>query len=302
MGFENLNLLKTGPAERIIVGADCSGSKETPNETWIAVGNLVGNHLEVTKLQKVGMHALGAELAALAPAAAGLDFPFSLPVDFLKFMAEKFERSSYQSWQEVAEQLVFTPYEQFLELTTTFKKEPKRFTDASSCAQAASPLHRVNPSMVQMTYHGMRVLAQLNPKKFAVLPFQDVFDECCSVYEVYPRAILKCLNLQDTGYKSKDKKDVAKMQSIRHKILHALVALKDSRKDLPADFPRLEFPKKLEHLVVDSDHALDGLVACYGTAILAATPELFHDPFSSDNLDVLLEGWIYEPVKILQPA
>ncbi len=300
MGFEKLNLTRSVPSERIIAGADCSGSKETPNETWLAVGTLTGAGLEISQISKVGMHALPGELAKLNLHSVGLDFPFSLPREFLDYLAEKAERAAFQEWQEVVEHLIFLPLDAFQDFVLRFKKEPKRYTDKSTLAQGLSPLHRGNPSMVQMTWHGMRMLASLSPEKFSILPFSDPAAGHCNVLEVYPRTTLKCMGLPDTGYKSREKKDKEKMQSTRHKLLQGLLSLKD-RTAVPG-VPKLFLPQKFEHFVVDSDHALDALIACYATAMYVFEPSFFLDPFSCESIDVLIEGWIYEPCKLLTPV
>lgn len=297
MGFDKLNLNRTTSSERKVAGADCSGSKEVPNDTWLALGNLTAGKLEVTHIHKVGMHALGKELNAISDlAAAGLDCPFSLPAEFLEYMANYLNAPEFQSWQELAEKIVFMPFEQYLDMVKNYKREPKRITDKASCAAALSPLHRGNPSMIQMTYHCMRVLASLDPKKFYVLPFQDAIEKGAAVIEVYPRATLKCLGLPDTGYKSKDKKEIAKMQSARHKILHGLQSIhtQSGYKDCPI----LVLGNKVEHQVVDSDHALDALLSCYATALWLNNPKVSPDPFESGQTEVLLEGWIYEPTAL----
>lgn len=295
MGFDKLNLMKPqSSSERKVAGADCSGSKEVPNDTWLAIGTLSAAKLEVTHIHKVGMHALGKELNAIADlAVAGLDCPFSLPAEFLEFLAHHLDVPEFQNWQDVAEKIVFMPFEKFFDLTKEFKREPKRMTDKQSCAAAISPLHRGNPSMVQMTYHCMRVLASLDPKKFFVLPFQDEIEKGAAVIEVYPRATLKCLGLPDTGYKSRDKKEISKMQSARHKILHGLQSIhtQSAYKNCPA----LVLGNKVEHQVVDSDHALDALLACYAAALWLDNPKTCADPFEFGQAEVLLEGWIYEP-------
>jgi predicted nuclease with RNAse H fold len=297
MGFDKLNLMRSVASERKVAGADCSGSKEIPNETWLALGTMNGNKLEITSIQKTGMHALGKELNNIADlSAAGIDCPFSLPAEYMTYLSKELEQAEFQTWQALAEQIVFMPFEKFQELAKAFKKEPKRVTDKRSCAQALSPLHRGYPSMIQMTYHGIRMLASLDPKRFYVLPFQEAVDKGVAVIEVYPRATLKCLGLPDTGYKSKEKKDHDRMQSARHKILHGLLGLQSNEKF--KNCPRLVLPSKLEHQCVDSDHALDALLACYATALWLTDPAHCADPFESDDNDVLLEGWIYEAVSI----
>lgn len=297
MGFDKLNLQRNVPSERKVAGADCSGSKEVPNETWLALGTLSGNKIEIQQIQKTGMHALGKELNGISDlSAVGLDFPFSLPIEFMSFLSKELQITVFQTWQALAEQIVFMPFEKFQELSRAFKKEPKRVTDKMSCAQALSPLHRGYPSMVQMTYHGIRMLASLNPSCFYVLPFQEEISKGTAVIEVYPRAMLKCLSLPDTGYKSREKKDRDKMQSARHKILHGLLNLQSSERYKSC--PRLTMNQKLEHQCVDSDHALDAVLACYATALWLSEPAHCADPFAADDENVLLEGWIYEAVNL----
>lgn len=293
MGFDKLNLMRQVSSERKIAGADCSGSKELPNETWLALGTLSGNKLNISQVQKTGMHALAKELNAIADlSAAGLDCPFSLPAEFVAYLSEQLELDAFQTWQSLAEQIVFMPFEKFQEFAKSFKKEPKRVTDKLSCAQALSPLHKGNPSMIQMTYHGIRMLASLDPKRFYVLPFQEIIDKGAAVIEVYPRATLKYLGLPDTGYKSKEKKDKDKMQSARHKILQGLLNVQSQEKYKSC--PKLILNQKIEHQCVESDHALDALLACYATALWLDDPAKCADPFEADDADVLLEGWIYE--------
>ncbi|MBX9689524.1 MAG: DUF429 domain-containing protein, partial [Candidatus Obscuribacterales bacterium] len=285
MGFDKLNLMRNTPSERKIAGADCSGSKELPNDTWLALGTLSGNKLELSSISKVGMHGLAGELNKTPDlSAVGLDCPFSLPVEFMNFLAKELEQAEFQSWQSMAEQVVFMPFDRFQDLAKTFKKEVKRVTDKASCAQALSPLHRGNPSMIQMTYHGIRMLAGLDPKRFFVLPFQEAIEKGAAVIEVYPRATLKCLGLPDTGYKSKEKKDRDKMQSARHKILQGLLSLQSNEKF--KNCPRLIINNKLEHQCVESDHALDAVLACFAAALWANDPAVCMDPFNSDSTEV----------------
>ncbi|MFN8550672.1 MAG: hypothetical protein U0103_04210 [Candidatus Obscuribacterales bacterium] len=51
----------------------------------------------------------------------------------------------------------------------------------------------------------IRLLATLDPKRCAVLPFQDRVKNGTAILEVYPRQTLTSLGLPDSGYKSKDK-------------------------------------------------------------------------------------------------
>jgi predicted nuclease with RNAse H fold len=283
-------------SEILIAGVDFSGSKTVPNDTWLTIGKIGSLGLEVMDVRKVGAHALGKELSENKTLqAVGIDVPFSLPIEFLEFMAAKTLRPNYQSWQEVAEQLVFMSFEDFQALVVEFKKEPKRHCDKVLASPAQSPLHRGYPTMVQMTFQGIRLLATIDPKRFYVLPFQSEIPFGCAVIEVYPRETLRYFNLPNTNYKAKEKKDLEKALVVRKQITEGLVAIREKKGLTYKDFPRFSMPKRFDHLINESDHALDSVIACYATAIWKTAPQLFADPLDSDNLDVLLEGWIYAP-------
>jgi predicted nuclease with RNAse H fold len=282
--------------ESVIAGADFSGSRETPNQTWLAVGKLDSMGVEIVDLRQTGSHRLAAELAGISGLkAVGLDFPFSLPAEFLRFCAEKQGLTPFQSWQELVEHLVFVAFDDFLALVKEFGREPKRLTDMEFRAIAKSPLHRGHPSMVQMTYHGMRLLSGLDPDRFSVLPFQDLRPGACAVLEVFPRATLVALRLPDSGYKSQEKKDRERVGTLRKQILEGLVQLREKGGSAYRDYPRLTINKSLQHQALVSADALDAVVACYTIAVWSVLPGAFADPLSLDNENVLLEGWAFAP-------
>ncbi len=286
--------------DTVIAGADYSGAKTVPNETWLAIGTLSSLGLQITSLSRCGSHKLAIELnAAKELSAVGLDFPFSLPTEFLEFLAGKLATDSFQSWQSVVEKLAFLPFEQFIELIIEFKEEPKRLADKALNRAAISPLHRGNPSMVQMTYQGMKLLASLDPKKFYVLPFQDTIPFGCAVMETYPREVLYSLGLPDTGYKTKD---AEKSLATRREILKGLTNIRDGKLVGREQLPYLTLPKLVEKAAQQSDHALDAVIACYAVAIWKTAPQFFKDPFSSEDANVFLEGWIYAPSLLKNPT
>lgn len=278
-----------------VAGVDFSGAKTSPNNTWMTIARVGNLGVEVSDVRHVGSHALAKEIASTSLNAVGIDCPFSLPTEFIDFLAIKKLKASYQSWQELAQELVFMPFEEFEEVVKEFKKEPKRYCDQKAAVQAISPLHRGNPSMIQMTFQGMRLLAMLDPAKFFVMPFQSEIKGGIAVLEVYPRAILKVLALADTGYKSQEKKDQDRVKSLRGEIFDGLVNLREKKGITFQKFPRLTVPAKFRHGFIESDHALDSLIACYATAAYATDRNLFVDALEADNMDVLLEGWIYTP-------
>lgn len=285
--------------EKLIAGVDFSGSKEVPNETWIAFGRLGNLGLEIFDVKKVGSHALTKEIASHSNlAAVGIDCPFSVPVPFQEFLAQKAIRKDFQSWQEMAMHLVTMPLEDFITAARDFKKEPKRFTDTITKAPAQSPLHRGYPSMIQMTWHAMRLLASLDPSKYYVLPFQDELKEGCAVIEVYPRDLLKYFGIADSGYKGKDAKEADKLQAARKQMGTALLELREKKGITYKDCPRISFSGSVFSFIVQSDHALDAVLACCATGLWMSAPQLFDDPLSADKLEVLLEGWIYTPARV----
>lgn len=284
--------------EVFVAGVDFSGAKTVPNDTWIASGTLSSSSgLLVDEIRKVGSHKLASEFCKpdFCYSAVGIDVPFSLPTEFLAFMSEKEGTPEIQSWQQVAEQLVFMSFERFLELVVEFKKEPKRVTDKAISKAAQSPLHRGNPSMVQMTYQGIRLLATLDPKVCAVMPFQDRVKNGTAVLEVYPRQTLTALGLPDTGYKSKDKKDKDAAHQVRRTIVENLIQIRERKGVSHKDCPKLSVGPAARSAAMDSDHALDALVACYTTAMWQMASHLFQEPLSLDQVEVLVEGWIYSP-------
>jgi hypothetical protein len=281
--------------EKLIFGVDFSGASTVPNNTYLATGRLGGTGLEIVDVRKVGSLALKDELVKHKGSAVGIDSPFSLPAEFLGYMARSQQSAPYQSFQEMAGALFQLGQAEFIELVKEFKREPKRVTDKWKGSMAISPLHRGNPSMVQMTYQCIQLLAMLPPDRFYTLPFLPEIEDGCAVIEVYPRDTLHFFQLKETGYKSKDKKDEPQVTSARHEIVQGLLELKEKRGLTFRNVPTLHMNKNMHASVINSDHALDAVIACYTTAIFAHAKEMFVDPFSLNDLDVLLEGWIYRP-------
>lgn len=282
-----------------IAGVDFSGAKDVPNHTWLATGQITGLGIEVAEVKKIGSHALPVELSKNSDLKAiGLDFPFSFPREFIAFIAEKLGKGMIEDWQQLVEGLVFTSFEDYQSIVEEFGREPKRVTDALYKSIALSPLHRGYPSMIQMTYQGMRFLSSLDPAKYSILPFHDSKTDTCAVLEAFPRGTLWALGLPDKGYKSRDKKDGEKVKTVRREILTRLIELREKKGESARAYPRLSVNKALQHQLIESDNALDALLALYATGCWLTAPDLFQDPYSLDNEDVLLEGWIYLPKRI----
>ena len=288
----------------LVAGVDFSGSKAVPNETWLAIAELTDSGVEIQKLTHVGSHKLAQVLTDNERLlVAALDFPFSLPNEFTSWVAQKADKQDFQSWQEIAMHLAFLSFETFYALVEEFHKEPKRYCDKQTMPMAISPLHRGNPSMVQMTYQGIHLLARLNPEKFRILPFQDATAETCQVIEVYPSATLCALGLPFKGYKSVEKKDREAMFAQRKAMIRQLESLKARGGERFRDLPQLLINAHDESTTITSHDAFDAVIACYTAGIFAMNAKSFVDPLENDTLDVLTEGWIFQPVfeEVLAP-
>ena len=116
--------------------------------------------------------------------------------------------------------------------------------------------------------------------------------------EMYPREILYLLGLPDKGYKPATKAAKEKALDVRREIVDGLIHLREKGGEKYKECPRLEIDNSLKGQIIASDHALDALVACYATAIYHTKQELFPDPLDANNLNILLEGWIFAPSKL----
>ena len=287
--------------EQLIGGVSFFTAKDSANETWLATGQLDGMGLEINDLKKVETHNLSAELGALQPpATVGLGFPFSAPINLLQLLAAKAEHNQFQSWQEVVEALIFTSIDDFATQCRAVQKEAKRLTNCRHRELTLAPFSKASLAELQTTYYGMRFLATLDPQRFSILPFQDKTAGRCTLIEVCPVTTLWCFGLQNTSSKSKEKRSSEQMLVLRSELLRKLTSLRDRKEEIWRCVPRLSVNKKFQHRVAGSDRALDAIIACYCTAIWAAAPELYEDPYDMDDENVLLEGWLYAPASCRQ--
>ena len=184
-------------------------------------------------------------------------------------------------------------YEDFLALRNQFVArhgEPKRACDPP---ESYSCLHMVNPIMVPMTFHGMRMLHRLwagptaNP--VAVPPLPELSRPggagVTELLEVMPGAVLRRLGLPFKGYKGG-----ARAAERRSQIVARL-----PERAYPIRFDFGEF----EGVALRYHDALDSVVAAVAAALWAVEPGRFHQPPAAGQPDfdpvVLLEGWLYAP-------
>ena len=170
--------------------------------------------------------------------------------------------------------------------------ELKRSGDARHFPESYSPLHRVNPNMVPMTFEGIRLLHRLShndPKRWHVPPLQPTGQSAYTVtlLELMPGAFLKSVGLPYKGYK---KGRCA--SELRETITDSL----ESASGIP--LPNLEAVRMGCHA---SDDFLDAVVAAVGAAYWAEDKDRFRHP-QPDELELArLEGWIYVPYRESRP-
>ena len=272
-----------------LAGVDFSGAK-TDDHTWVTSGWLDGPVLDLHDCRAVKRADL-AELLLHLPAGsvAALDFPFSVPRPFANFW-EPGAASMPDLW-EAASKMDLT---QFLALRDDFvaqSGEPKRLCD-TRFPECYSCLHKANPNMVPMTFYGMKMLGPLWLAGCAVPPLESQGAGRAVLLEAMPGAALKALGLAYKGYKKG-----ANALQLRRRILDEL----EERSTIKiTNLPRFQ------EQCLFSDDALDSLVAIVTAALWAKDPAYFWQPSLQHTAQpdsvALLEGWLYAPVFLKQPA
>jgi hypothetical protein len=153
--------------------------------------------------------------------------------------------------------------------------ESKRHTDER--ADAFSPLHRVDPDRVPMTFHGIRMIAE-DRSRYAVKPFESAQGRL--LLEVYPAGLVRRLSLPASV---KDANGRIRRQQI-------LAALDQ------ADYLPIECEGRNARSCVERRHALDAVIAAQQAAVAVLTGEAERTPeeLAPGAADrVRYEGWIY---------
>ena len=269
-----------------IFGVDFSGARADRN-TWLTQGVLRNDgSLVLEECRRVKRRELEDLLRnTQGPAVAALDFPFSVPLDFSRSLAPE-AKTMRDMWQAVSKM----KYDEFQNQCKEFvahNGEPKRMADLLYRG-SFSPLHKVNPNMVPMTFWGMQMLNSLWDDVCSVPPLTSNPKRQLTLLETMPGAALKDFGLPHKGYK-KGKQALEK----RKKILKEL----SSRSSVP--LPNLS---SFEASCLRSDDCLDSLVAAVVAALWHSKPKLFqleHQGYSKDFEEaVRLEGRIYSPVRL----
>ena len=228
-------------------------------------------------------------------AVVAMDFPFSVPQAFADALAdaEREKRASDMSeiWSIVAKEGL--SFRRFQELRDSFVKchgETMRRGDVNF-AGPFSPLHDVRPSMLQMTFYGMKMLYQLRQSGFRVPPLSD--DKCKGpkLLETMPGVLLRTFCLPAQNYKNPNKSNGGDPKRVRRQILDGLIARSDVS---------LEIADQFQENCIRDDNCLDSLVAAIGAAMWAMDKSQFLHPRESISQKeeiqaAQLEGWIYAP-------
>lgn len=269
-------LQRVSSADRLFAGVDFSGDMRDPKDgTWLALLELRGETLRVAGLLptgRSGLHTLLREGGAglLRVEAIGLDFPFGLPVAF----AERLVGGPFpdEGWWALARRLERMARPDYLRALQEFRDEAgelKRYTD--EVAGTFSPLHRVNPDLGPMTYHGIRMIAE-ERSRYAIRPFETARGRL--LLEVYPGWLARRI----AGGPAREK---------RADLVQSLERL--------ARWP-VEFPERFRRTCLAKRDALDAVLAARSTAVAVLTGEAERPageiaPEQAGR--IRLEGWIY---------
>ena len=289
-----------------IIGVDFSGA-EREGKTWIALGTLTedgASHLN--DAQRITRRVLGNLLAGISPpTVVGMDFPFGVPAAFAKYIstsAQSFEMPDV--WRTVADM----SKEAFIAKRNAFvsdndkpeyagdvgrkvgdrfccRGEPKRYGDTWHHPESYSPLHKVNPNMVPMTYEGICLLHschQAHPQRWYVPPLDAPAElsGAVTLLEVMPGAFLKSIGLPSKGYKN-GKWAI----QLREEIIGGLAGKSGIA------LPNLD---SVRMGCRANDDCLDAVVAAVCAAAWEYYRSGFHHPADGAELDYARrEGWIY---------
>ena len=273
-----------------IIGIDFSGARADAN-TWLAQGRRDGNGtLHLDAVRRIRRADLGDLLPSIpTPAVVALDFPFGVPRRFAECLGVSAAAPDLSVlWNIVADMSI----DDFIDRRNRFVAahgEPRRAGDLKYHRESYSPLHSVNPNMLPMTYHGIRLLRrwhQEQPRRWHVppLPPAGYPSRTATLLELMPGALLRAIGLPYKGYKRG-----RSAPRRRAEILEALA--------LRAGVPIANLAEARDQCLRNDD-ALDAVVAAVGAAAWARDPARFRHPSASELPDARREGWIYVP----QPA
>ena len=276
-----------------VIGVDFSGAK-VENKTWIAQGILDAGALTLSYARSIKRDDLRKLLAGIAPpACVAMDFPFCVPDEFAEYVstsAQAFEMPDV--WSTVAAM----SKERFIVERDNFVRgnadvEPKRYGDKLYRPESFSPLHKVRPNMVPMTYEGICLLRRLHqdhPQRWYVPPLDASAElsEAVTLLEVMPGAFLKSIGLPCDKPGILYKGGSSWRKARRVEIIDGLA--KKSGIALP------NLPHSVREDCLANDDCLDAVVAAVCAAAWEHYRSGFQHPAGGAELDYARrEGWIY---------
>ena len=274
-----------------IIGIDYSGAK-SDRDTWIAHGHLTIDGALIFKSAKMIRRKDVVKLltAVSPPTVAALDFPFCVPQEFAEFLNTGDGLNAMPDvWRIIEDMSLEDFYAARDAHVKHFRIEPKRAGDKAHFTESFSPLHKVNPNMLPMTYWGIRMLHQLlreEPSRWNVPPIEVPGSEAETVtlLETMPGAFLRAIDTIYKGYKKpksallRDERRNAIIDAIQNNSCIALPNLSDLREDCIAN-----------------DNCLDAVVAAVAAASWAQDAAQFRQPSVDELPAAKIEGWIYAP-------
>ena len=278
-----------------IIGIDFSGAKSDRN-TWVAQGRLTQEgSLELDSVEMTPRRDVLRLLRSVdTPAVAAIDFPFGVPRAFAEFVFTEFVNhgAGIQSMPDVWRNLAALSLEEFIGARDRFVGrfgEVKRRGDERHFSESFSPLHKANPNMLPMTYHGIRMLHELHKSpdgRWIVPPLYsaDEAGKAVTLLESMPGAFLKAIGFEYAVYKRYKKARNALTN--RRSILDGIAAKSG------VALPNLH---TLREACLASDDCLDSVVAAVAAVCWAQNSAGFRHPIEDELAAAELEGWIYVP-------
>ncbi len=275
-----------------LIGVDFSGS-QADNATWVAMA-AVGDDGRIEWQTPFPIRRADLEQLLLTiegPAVAALDFPFGLPADFavtqgfirwgegLMDSCDRMSTTDQSEFEEVTAQYL-AAYRQSdgLPVHCRCRREPSRVCDNYP---AYSPLHGVQPSMRQMTYHGMAMLGRLLARargRFSIPPLPANSSRWqVALVELMPGQLLRARGDSGVGYKNGDNN----LQR-RHEILSIVETWIGS-----------PLPEHVRLACRANADCLDAVVNLAGALEWHRNPDSFNHPNAAQQGFAHDEGWLY---------
>ena len=282
-----------------IIGVDFSGAI-TNDKTWVCEGIFHGKTLCVESCLPITREDLAGKLSSMRePMIAAMDFPFGLPMAFVK---KKYPSESKGTgvWSISRDDSLWTKFEEF---AGEFNGNRFRLCDETlnkkiKAAGVNSPLATSPRNMLSMTFRGMQMLHRLKRKGFKILPF----DDCSSIIserllmEVMPGATLRALQL-NLPYKIDNTEEKARnSRKNRAEILFGL----PNRSRI-----NVHNIEQFRAFALNFDDCLDAIVAAVTAAMwLKSSKQFILPPQKNDPKfkRVQSEGWLYAPDPTKSPA